>query len=62
MKFKYDSRGRIQLEKKEDSKARGVRSPDLGDALALTFFRPVALAEPDISVHDIQYRGHSDFG
>lgn len=42
LKYKYDSRGRLQMEKKEDAKTRGVRSPDLADALALTFFRPVA--------------------
>ncbi len=62
VKFKYDSRGRIQLEKKEDSKARGVRSPDLGDSLALTFFRPVALAAIDAAVHEISFRGYSDLG
>lgn len=44
LKYKYDSRGRLQMEKKEDAKARGVRSPDFADALALTFFRPVAVS------------------
>jgi hypothetical protein len=29
------------LEKKEDMKRRGFRSPDGGDALALTFAHPV---------------------
>jgi len=38
--FKYDSSGRIQLESKEDMGKRGVRSPDAGDALALTFAFP----------------------
>lgn len=42
LKFKYDSRGRLMMEKKDDAKKRGVRSPDLADALALTFYRPVA--------------------
>lgn len=32
----------IQLEKKEDMKARGLSSPDCGDALALTFAEHVA--------------------
>jgi hypothetical protein len=36
------STGAIQLEKKEDMKKRGLASPDLGDALAMTFVRPVA--------------------
>lgn len=43
--FKYDSRTRIQIESKEDMKKRGVRSPDLGDALALTFSQSVPLDE-----------------
>lgn len=39
--YKVDSRGRIQLEKKEDIKKRIMKSPDGGDALALTFAEPV---------------------
>jgi hypothetical protein len=44
--FKYDSRVRIQLEKKEDMKKRLASegdggSPDDGDSLALTFAHPV---------------------
>ena len=39
--YKFDSNNAIQLEKKEDMKKRGVRSPDLGDALALTYAFPV---------------------
>ncbi len=34
--------GRLQLESKEDMKKRGLPSPDLADALALTFADPVA--------------------
>lgn len=38
----YDMRsGRLKLERKEDMKRRGLRSSDLGDALALTFAYPV---------------------
>jgi len=37
----FDSSGRIRLEKKEQMKKRGVKSPDLADALALTFALPV---------------------
>lgn len=43
--YKYDSRARIQLEKKEDMRRRGVSSPDGWDALALTFAEPVAAEE-----------------
>ena len=38
---KYDSQGRLQLEEKEELKKRLGRSPDKGDALALTFAEPV---------------------
>lgn len=36
-----NARGRIQLESKEDMRARGLPSPDVADALATTFFCPV---------------------
>lgn len=42
LRYSYDSRGRLKLESKEDAKKRGLRSPDLGDALAMTFALPVA--------------------
>lgn len=35
-KYKITSNGKMQLESKEDMKKRGVSSPDVGDALALT--------------------------
>jgi hypothetical protein len=40
--YRYDNQQRIFLEKKEDMAKRGQRSPDEGDALALTFAKPVA--------------------
>jgi hypothetical protein len=33
----YDLQGRLQLERKEDMRKRGVASPDFADALAMTF-------------------------
>ena len=39
--FRFNLRGEIQLEKKEDMRKRGLASPDIADALALTFARPV---------------------
>ena len=39
-KYKITSAGKLQLEGKEDMKKRGVSSPDVGDALALTLSRP----------------------
>ncbi len=41
LKYSYDSNTRLKLEKKEDMKKRGLRSPDEGDALAMTFALPV---------------------
>jgi hypothetical protein len=35
--YGYSNKSQIQLEKKEDMKARGLASPDLGDTLAMTF-------------------------
>lgn len=40
--YKYDSNTRLQLEKKEDMRRRGVPSPDEWDAVVLTFAEPVA--------------------
>lgn len=39
--YKFTASDKIQLESKDDLKARGLPSPDLGDALALTFAFPV---------------------
>ena len=37
VQYGYSSKQQIQLEKKEDMKSRGMASPDLGDALAMSF-------------------------
>jgi hypothetical protein len=42
--YGFDAQDRIQLEKKDDMKKRGLASPDCGDALALTFAMPVQRA------------------
>lgn len=44
--YKYDSNSRVQLEKKEDMRKRGMPSPDGWDAVALTFAEPVAVDGP----------------
>ena len=36
-RYSYDSSRRMKLERKEDMKRRGIKSPDSADALALTF-------------------------
>ncbi|WP_282188456.1 PBSX family phage terminase large subunit [Brucella tritici] len=40
--YKFDPSNRIMLEKKDEMKKRGLRSPDLADALSLTFAEHVA--------------------
>jgi hypothetical protein len=45
--YGYDNKMRIQLEKKEDMKKRGLASPDCGDSIALTFAFPT----PPVQVH-----------
>jgi phage terminase large subunit len=40
VKYAPDSSGRLVIESKDRMKARGLRSPDLADALTLTFFTP----------------------
>lgn len=37
LRYRYDSRGRLKLESKDDMKKRGIASPDRADALALAF-------------------------
>ena len=43
--YTFNLRNEILLEKKEDMRRRGLDSPDLADALALTFSLPVAKSE-----------------
>ncbi len=40
IRYKVDSNSRLVMEKKEDMKKRGIRSPDASDALCLTFSLP----------------------
>lgn len=41
IRYSYDSNNALKMEKKEDMKKRGFRSPDMADALGLTFAKPV---------------------
>ena len=52
--YKFDAQSRILLEKKDDMKARGLPSPDFGDALAMTFAAPVPHA--DIARMAVQFQ------
>lgn len=46
IKYSYDSNNALKMEKKEDMKKRGFRSPDTADALGLTFARPLKRKRP----------------
>ena len=47
-KYSYESSGsRLQIEKKKDMAKRGIRSPDIADALCLTFAEPVMSSRHD---------------
>jgi len=41
IRYFYDSNNALKMEKKEDMKKRGLRSPDMADALGLTFAKPL---------------------
>ena len=41
LEYGYNLRNQVQLERKEDAKKRGIASPDLADAIALTYAMPV---------------------
>lgn len=45
IRYFYDSNNALKMEKKEDMKKRGFRSPDMADALGLTFAKPITKAE-----------------
>ena len=42
VRYQYSSNGKIQVESKDEMKKRGLRSPDLADALCLSFAAPEA--------------------
>ena len=46
IRYTFDSNSRLVMEKKEDMKKRGIRSPDESDALCLTFAYPVSAFKP----------------
>ena len=60
-RYSYDSASRLKLERKEDMKRRGLRSPDEGDALAMTFAHPVAAAAAQTAEDDKKRRADRDF-
>lgn len=49
-KYDYEGKQRLRIESKDKIRARGLRSPDLADALALTFAEPVFPTNKDDDV------------
>ncbi len=49
-KYTYEGGNRLKIESKDQMRARGVASPDLADALALTFAEPVFPTNKDDDV------------
>ena len=56
--YDYDASGRLRLESKDKLKERTGKSPDLADALALTFAAPVRGAAGNISLPEF---AHTDY-
>ena len=59
--LREDLKQRVWLESKKEMKARGVESPDEGDALALTFAQPLAVEGKDADDEE-EYRPTSTWG
>lgn len=55
--YSYDANQRLLLESKEHMRARGVRSPDDWDAIALTFAEPVKEPRERKPAHKPRARG-----
>jgi hypothetical protein len=54
--YRANSGGRIQIESKDDMRARGVGSPDRAEALLLALFEPPTLDVPEIAPLSIKRR------
>jgi hypothetical protein len=55
------STGKIKLESKDQMKARGVKSPNMADALALTFFAPVIPLSERIHQNSVAINADSSY-
>ena len=64
VEYGFNAKGEIQLERKDDMKKRGLASPDIADALALTFALPVSAnwdAPPVQAYCEPEYDLYRDF-
>ncbi len=60
IKYKFDSRGRIQIEGKDEMRKRGLPSPDKADALMFAFARTGAEVLPEEKIR--LFRGAKIYG
>ena len=60
IKYKFNSKGQLQIESKEDMKKRGLISPDVADALMLTFASTNIFFIPSQSKPLLPYYGDKD--
>lgn len=60
--YDFDARGQIRLEAKEHLKDRGMPSPDMADALALTFAMPVVARHAHVAqANTAELRARQDY-
>ena len=52
--YTYNNYGQLVIESKKDIKARGMRSPDEWDAIALTFAEPVAPPKKSVDLNQVK--------
>lgn len=57
IRYSYDSNNALKMEKKEDMKKRGFRSPDMADALGLTFAKPYIKKLPEAKPRSLSWMG-----
>ena len=59
--YAHNNKDRVVLESKESMKKRGLRSPDRGDALALTFAMPVDMRSSMDMSQGVNQQTNSDY-
>jgi hypothetical protein len=59
--YDFDGAGRVRLETKEKMKGRGLASPDVADALALTFAANLARKDGSSSRRRVRTAGGLDY-
>jgi len=60
--YTYDNDNAILLEKKKDMKKRGLQSPDIADALALTYAYPVEAVSIQVQEEEAEDEKYDPFG